>query len=178
MKTPEAKLEALELLDEVLEQVSAADGRGVSIWNCARALDLEYNWFYYRAMWLAYMGKIKIVRGRNYRLRIVGPYDDPPWEVGELTFWQRKVIDFLSERADERGFVAIGQAQINRGIGHTSTCFGTILCLDKSGFLEIVERGNARRPALYRVYPNGDGPARYSDCYLARPPFRVQSRSN
>lgn len=169
------KMAALEIADDLLEAIDQSEFKGVTMMQGAAALGLPYREFYQSVVRLEDLGKIKLVRDRRAgnRYRIVRP--DAPC-IDEATIFtpvQKRVFDYLCGRADERGLVHASLKQISEGIGHNSTCSGSIDALDRRGFLEILHRGDSKRPRLYKIFPNGDGPKGWSEIWFnqtKRPP--------
>lgn len=177
---PATKMGALEVADEIVEAIEAAGGAGISVKDGALLTGMHYTEFYETAKRLADMGKIKIVRREQQRVRLVGLDGEDAW-VYPLSDWPQKVLAFLCNQADENGLARASLKQIARAVGHQSTPSASIDALDRKGFLEIRDRGGWDRPRLYEVFKNGDGPKGWSALWYSpkigppRPTFNVLS---
>lgn len=158
----ELKLEALALADELLDAIDQSEFAGVTIMQASNATGVPYRDLYGLALRLEDAGKIKLVRDQRSgnTLRLVRP-DNPCLEFAKLlTPGQQKTLDYLSGRADARGLVHASISEISRAVG--TYCYSFIEGLDRRGFLEILHRGDCKRPRLYQIFPNGDGPKGWS----------------
>lgn len=151
------KMDALEIEDELIEAIEATGHDGLSYKVAADVVGMEYNRFYQAAQNLIRMGKLKL--GWSYRgHRLILPdWHDPA--VYTITVRQRAALEHLISLMDENHMVRVSMRKITAATG---SGFDTVTRLDYKGYLEVVERGGPTRAALYRVYPNRDGPLGYS----------------
>lgn len=163
------KMAALDIMDEIVEAVQENEPHGITFKEGARLTDLSYNEFYRAIHSLAWLNKIKVVRGfQGHYNRIVLPEWEGPARL-YVSDLQRKVLDLLCQRANAAGLVRISSLEISKIAGVKSP-YDKINTLDKKGFLEVLERGGPTEAALYKVFPEGNGPQGYSYMPIAPRP--------
>lgn len=156
----EVRLRALEIRDEVIEAAELAGSEGMKFSEGAELVGMEYDEFYSAVHELSQMGGIKVSRGPvGNQNRILHP--EWPEISPVLSGGQKSVLKTLEGRMDGGGYARISQSEIGDLSGCKSSYF-IVERLDYKGFLEIVERGDPCTAALYKVYPQGDGPLGYS----------------
>lgn len=155
----DAKMEALEVEDDVVEAVKATAGIGLSIAECARVIDMDYSRFYRAVYDLERMGRIKVATGSRGQLVILPEWQEPLY----ITERQKAVLGLLCSLMDHENKVRVSYDRLSRSIGKRGTAaYDAVECLDRKGYLQVLERGKHTTANLYRVYPDRDGPRGYS----------------
>lgn len=160
------KLTGLEIRDDLIAAIheAVAEGEdGVSFKDAAEMFGLSYHSIYSAVHSLVLMGAVAVAsRADRTTTRIALPTWQPPERL-DLTAKQRGALDYLVSVMDDEGiaytsFKAIASAG-PVAVGGIVACLDA---LDKKGYISILLRGKGARRTLFQVFPDGDGPRRYS----------------
>lgn len=100
---------------------------------------------------LAKAGQIQYLQRLDRNQVIVLRLGDPMPHF-TLTKNQQLVFDWLAARADGGGLVSASVRSIEQGIGCAKqTAVSTIWPLQQKGYLEIIDKGDSKRAATYRI---------------------------
>jgi hypothetical protein len=171
------RMRALEIEDELVAAVKAAGPNGLTFRDGCDLFGMEYNEFYGAAHELAQLKRIKIALGLNgHRHNMVMPgQPDPAYLV--ITEKQRRVLDYLISRSDERGVVSASRKEIRDNTGCSDPTF-VLDRLDRKGYLQWIDAGGPSRKATFKMYPYGNGPQGSSSWPFTtgRPPMFLISK--
>lgn len=156
-----AKLDALDIEDEIVEAIEDAGPGGLSYKRAADIVGLDYDRFYYVASQLSLLGRIKIERaqtGNEYRMIL------PHWDAPTLMLSpkQQQVFDLLCARMNSDKLIQISFGEITKRTGCGAPSFA-LERLDYKGCLQVVGSGGPTFANTYRVYPDRDGPRGLSE---------------
>lgn len=153
------KMIALEIEDDVIEAIRASNGQGLSIKDISRIIDMPYNDCYGAIYALEHMRKVKVAHGSRGMCVILPEWEEPYF----ITERQKGVLKFLCSLMDSENTVRVSYGKISTAIKQTGTAsFDAVECLDRKGYLEVLERGKHLKANLYKVYPDRDGPRGFS----------------
>lgn len=159
------KMIALEIEDDVIEAIKGSNGLGLSIKDISRIIDIPYNDCYGAIYALEHMRKVKVAHGAKGMCVILPEWVEPYF----ITARQKAVLDYLCSQMDRKNMVRVSYGKISTALilARKNPSGGTqindaVECLDRKGYLAVLERGNHLKANLYKVYPNRDGPRGYS----------------
>lgn len=154
------KMDALEIEDDVIEAVQASNGLGLSIKDISRIINMPYDHCYRAIYALANMRKVKVSHGARGMCVILPEWQEPYF----ITERQKAALKFLCSLMDKDNLVRVSLGKISTAISASGTTYAAdaVECLDRKGYLEVVERGDRQKANLYKVYPDRSGPHGYS----------------
>lgn len=154
-----AKMTALEIEDDVIEAIQSTNGLGLSIKECSRIIDIPYHDCYGAIYALEHMRKVKVSHGSRGMCVILPEWHEPYF----ITERQKAVLKYLCSLMDRDNLVRVSHGKISSAVHKSGTAaYDAVTCLDRKGYLEVLEWGNHLKANLYKVYPNRDGPRGYS----------------